>query len=57
VSNFNCGTGLFFDLLFCIFELWLAEGSPPSLLLTQGPVASVAGLLILNRIVNEILFL
>jgi hypothetical protein len=34
-SIYRNGTGLFFILLLCIFEMWLAEGSPPSLLLAQ----------------------
>ena len=39
----------FFNLLLCIFELWLAEGSPPSLLLIQHTAASVAELFILKE--------
>jgi hypothetical protein len=39
-------TGLFFILLLLSFDMWLAEGSPPSLLLTQDPEASVSGFLI-----------
>jgi hypothetical protein len=39
-------TGLFFILLLLSFDMWLAEGSPPSLLLTQGPEASVSGFFI-----------
>ena len=34
-STFSCGTGLFFIFLLYIFDVWLAEGSPPSLLLAQ----------------------
>jgi hypothetical protein len=30
--------------------MWLAEGVPPSLLLTQGPDASVSGLFIIINI-------
>ena len=36
-------TGLFFILLLLSFDMWLAEGSPPSLLLTQGPEALACG--------------
>ena len=39
-------TGLFFILLLLSFEMWLAEGYPPSLLLTQDPEASVSGFFI-----------
>jgi len=39
-------TSLFFILLLLSFEMWLAEGSPPSLLLIQGPEASVSGFFI-----------